>query len=115
VLAKLLPIERTVRIEPRTAVATLVDAAEPFLDRLAGGSFFVRLERRGLKGQLHTPTLEREVAEPIWRALERRGATPRVDFADPDSILVIETVGEEAGLAVLGRALRRDYPFIKVR
>jgi len=115
VLAKLLPIETTVRIEPRTAVATLVDAAEPFLDRLAGGSFFVRLERRGLKGQLHTPTLEREVAEPIWRALERRGATPRVDFADPDSILVIETVGEEAGLAVLGRALRRDYPFIKVR
>jgi len=63
VLAKLLPIETTVRIEPRTAVATLVDAAEPFLDRLAGGSFFVRLERRGLKGQLHTPTLEREVAE----------------------------------------------------
>ena len=55
------------------------------------------------------------MAEPIWRALERRGATPRVDFADPDSILVIETVGEEAGLAVLGRALRRDYPFIKVR
>jgi len=115
VLAKLVPIEKTVRIEPRTAAATLVEAAEPFLDRLAGGSFFVRLERRGLKGQLHTPTLEREVAEPVWQALERRGATPRVDFADPDSILVIETIGEVAGLAVLDRALRRDYPFVKVR
>ena len=115
VLAKLVPIEKTVRIEARNAATTLTEAAEPFLDRLAGGSFFVRLERRGLKGQLHSPTLEREVADPVWRALESRGTHPRVDFRDPDNILVIETIGEVAGLAVLGRALRRDYPFVKVR
>src|SRR2546429_8088662 len=48
VLAKLLPIERTVRIEPRTAVAPLVDAAEPVLDRLACGALLLRLARRGL-------------------------------------------------------------------
>ena len=40
---------------------------------------------------------------------------PRVEFHDPDNILVIETVGDDAGLAVLGRALRHDYPFVKVR
>ena len=40
---------------------------------------------------------------------------PRVDFEDADNILVIETVGGEAGLTVLGRALRHDYPFVKVR
>jgi tRNA(Ser,Leu) C12 N-acetylase TAN1 len=114
-LAKLVPIEKTVRIDARNAAATLAEAAEPFVDRLACGSFFVRLERRGLKGQIHSPTLEREVADPIWRALESRGVKPRVDFADPDNILVIETVGDDAGLAVLDRALRRDYPFVKVR
>src|SRR5438067_2310893 len=114
-LAKLVPIEKTVRIDPRNAAATLAEAAGPFLDRLAGGSFFVRIERRGLKGQLHSPTLEREVADPIWRALESRGVKPRVEFHDPDNILVIETVGGDAGLAVLGRALRHDYPFVKVR
>jgi len=114
-LAKLVPIEKTVRIDPRNAAATLAEAAEPFLDRLAGGSFFVRLERRGLKGQLHSPTLEREVADPIWRALESRGVKPRVAFDDADNILVIETVGGDAGLAVLGRALRHDYPFVRVR
>jgi len=114
-LAKLVPIEKTVRIEARNAATTLTEAAEPFLDRLAGGSFFVRLERRGLKGQLHSPTLEREVADPVWRALESRGTHPRVDFRDPDNILVIETIGDEAGLTVLSRALRHDYPFVKVR
>src|SRR6266704_364286 len=40
-LAKVVPIEATVRIEAPTAVETLAAAAEPFIDRLAGGSFFV--------------------------------------------------------------------------
>jgi tRNA(Ser,Leu) C12 N-acetylase TAN1 len=114
-LAKLVPIETTVRIEPATAADTLAAAAEPFLDRLGGGSFFVRLERRGLKGRLHTPTLERELGDRIWRALEARGRTPRVDFADPDAILVVETIGDDAGLTVLDRAIRADFPFVKIR
>jgi tRNA(Ser,Leu) C12 N-acetylase TAN1 len=114
-LARLMPIERTVRFDPADAPGALAVAAEPLLDRLAGGSFFVRLERRGLKGRLHTPTVERDVGDRIWRALEGQGHVPRVDFRDPDAVLVIETLGEEAGLAVLPRALRREYPFVKIR
>jgi tRNA(Ser,Leu) C12 N-acetylase TAN1 len=114
-LAKIVPIETTVRIEPSGAVDTLAAAAEPFLARLGGGSFFVRLERRGFKGRLHSPTVERELGDRIWRALEARGDVPRVDFRDPDAVLVVETVGEQAGLGLVTRALRRDYPFVKVR
>jgi len=114
-LAKVVPIEATVRIDPTSAADTLAAAAEPFLARLANGSFFVRLERRGLKGRLHTPTLERDLGDRIWRALESRGHTPRVDFGDPDAILVVETIGEEAGIAVIDRALRSAYPFVKIR
>jgi tRNA(Ser,Leu) C12 N-acetylase TAN1 len=114
-LAKVVPIEATVRIEPTSAADTLAVAAEPFLARLAGGTFFVRLERRGLKGRLHTPTLERDLGDRIWRALESRGHTPRVDFHDPAAILVVETIGEEAGIAVIDRALRTAYPFVKIR
>src|SRR5437016_1400330 len=94
-LARVVPIEATVRFEAPTAVETLAAAAEPFVDRLAGGSFFVRLERRGLKGRLHTPTVERALGDHVWRALEARGHTPRVAFEDPDAVLVIETVGAE--------------------
>jgi tRNA(Ser,Leu) C12 N-acetylase TAN1 len=114
-LAKVVPIETTTLIDADTAVDTLATAAEPFLDRLAGGSFFVRLERRGLKGRLHSPSVEREVGDRVWIALAARGHTPRVDFTDPDAVLVIETIGDRAGLAVISRELRRSYPFVKVR
>jgi tRNA(Ser,Leu) C12 N-acetylase TAN1 len=114
-LAKLVPIEATVRIEPESAVDTVAAAAEPFLAPLAAGSFFVRLERRGLKGRIHTPTFERELADRVWKTLEARGHAPRVDFRDPDAILVVETIGDEAGIAVLTRALRSDFPFVKMR
>jgi tRNA(Ser,Leu) C12 N-acetylase TAN1 len=114
-LGRLVPVEARVRIEPDTAVETLASAAEPLVDRLAGGSFFVRLERRGLKGRLHSPTVEREVGARVWQALERRGHVPRVAFRDPDAVLVIETLGDQAGLDVVDRALCRAYPFVRVR
>jgi len=114
-LARMVPIEATVRFEGPTAVETLAAAAAPFIQRLAGGSFFVRLERRGLKGRLHTPTVERALGDHVWRALEARGHTPRVDFKDPDAVLVIETIGDEAGIAVVTRALRTQHPFVKIR
>ena len=114
-LAKVMPIEVTTQIEAETAVATLAAAAEPFLDRLAGGSFFVRLGRRGLKGRLHSPSVEREIGDHVWRTLEARGHVPRVDFADPDAVLVVETIGDRAGLTVVSRALRQEHPFVKIR
>ncbi len=114
-LAKLVPLDVQIRFEAATAADSFAAAAEPLLDRLGAGSFFVRLERRGLKGRLHSPTLEREVADRVWRALEARGRTPRVDFRDPDAVLAIETLGDEAGLVVLDRALRIEFPFVKIR
>jgi tRNA(Ser,Leu) C12 N-acetylase TAN1 len=113
-LAKVVPVEVTVRFDPIEPVAPLIAAAEPLLDRLTG-SFFVRLERRGLKGRLHSPTVEREIGNHVWKALETRGHQPRVDFRDPDAVLVIETLGDQAGLAVVDRGLRTAFPFIKIR
>ena len=114
-LAKIVPIELTVRFDPNDPLLALAAAAERFVDRLSARSFFVRLERRGFKGRLHSPTLEREIGERVWRALEARGERPRVDFRDPDEIIVVETLGEDAGLALLSRELRKTYPFVKVR
>jgi len=114
-LARLLPIEHTLRFTLDTALDDLTAAAEPLVDALAGESFFVRVERRGMKGRLHTPTLERDLADRVWRMIEARGRTPRVDFADPDGVLVVETLGDQAGITLLSRSLRAQYPFVRIR
>lgn len=114
-LAKVIPIEALVRFEASQAVETIAAAVEPLLGRLAGRSFFVRLERRGLKGRVHSPTFERALGDRVWQALEARGEKPRVDFGDPDAVLVVETIGEQAGLAVITRELRQAHPFVKLR
>ena len=114
-LGKLIPMDLVVRFRVETAVETLAAAAEPFLDRIGSGTFFVRMERRGLRHELHASDTERAVGERLVAALQARGHTPRVRFTDPDYVVIIESVGEEAGLALISRAIRATFPFVRVK
>ena len=114
-LARLIPIETTVVFDPHDPLAALAPAVLPFVDRLAGGPFFVRVERRGNKGTVHSAELERALGGHVWETLAARGHTPKVSFTDADAVLAVEIVGESAGLAVVPRALGQRYPFLKIR
>ncbi len=113
-LARVVPVELHAELDPADPAAALAAAAEPLLERLGTGTFYVRVERRGLKGTVDSAALEREVGTRLWRALEARGCVPRVAFRDPDHVLAIETLGRHAGLGLLSRALRLRYPFVRV-
>jgi len=115
ILGRVLPIERTLLLDPTDPLGSLEAAVEPLRDRVAGGSYFVRLERRGLRDALHSSDVERALGAVLWRALEAAGHTPRVAFRDPDAVVVIETLGERAGIGVIDRALRAAYPFVRIR
>jgi tRNA(Ser,Leu) C12 N-acetylase TAN1 len=114
-LARVLPIDSTFRLDGEDPMASLETAVDALHLRLAGKSFFVRLERRGLHGTLHASEVERTLGTMLWRRLEAAGHAPRVTFADPDAIVAIETLGDRAGIAVIERALRRAYPFVRIR
>ena len=60
-LGKLMPMDLVVRFRVADAVEMLAAAAEPFLDRLGGGTFFVRMERRGLRHELHASETEKAI------------------------------------------------------
>lgn len=114
-LARILPIDVVTRFDPADPAGSLAAASEPLWERLGGGTFFVRVERRGLRGHLHSSVVERAIGERVWEFLAARGGTPRVAFADADAILAVETLGEHAGITVVTRALRDAYPFVRVR
>lgn len=114
-LARLVPIERTFHFDALAFVEQPKVAVAPLAERIGAGRFFVRIERRGMLGRVHTQEAEREVADHLIEMVEARGAKLVTDFNDPDWIVVCETLDAEAGIALLDRTLRDRYPFIQVR
>jgi tRNA(Ser,Leu) C12 N-acetylase TAN1 len=89
-------------------------AALSWASALAGKAFYVRMHRRGFKGQLSSQTEERRLSEAILEALDKAGTPGRVTFQDPDAVLAVETVGNQAGLSLWSRDELERYPFLKV-
>lgn len=114
-LSRVIPVERTFRFTPETLVALLTDAVTPFAERIGAGSLYVRVERRGLMGRVSSAEVERAVGDYLFELAGRRGKELRTSFADPDWIVVAETIGERCGVAFLTREMRRRYPFVQPR
>jgi hypothetical protein len=114
-VGRVLPIDQTLVLDEDDPLKSLETAVAALAPRIGSRSFFVRLERRGLHGTLHSSDVERALGAVLWRALEAAGHAPRVTFADPDVVVAIETLGSRAGLAVVPRDLRAAFPFVRIR
>lgn len=102
-------------MSPEQFEAKAKQAMRAFLAQLAGKSFYVRMHRRGFKGRLERHEEERILGATILEALAETGATARVVFDDPDAVVIIETVGQRAGVAVWTREELARYPFLHVK
>ncbi|HEX5513064.1 MAG TPA: RNA 3'-terminal phosphate cyclase, partial [Gammaproteobacteria bacterium] len=113
-LGHVTPVSTTFAFEAVADFETKVqETALALLPALAGKRFHVRLHRRGFKGRLDSQVEERQLAGPLLTALQKRGTPAQVDFDDPDAILIVEIVGQRAGLAVWNREDFARYPFIQ--
>ncbi len=113
-LARLIPIDRTFSYSVEDLPARLMPAVLAYADRIDSGAFYMRIERRGHKGEIHSQALEQELDRALIEALKERGAEPRVDFKDPDAIVAIELIGDECGVGLITRTMRERFPFVKV-
>jgi len=113
-LGKMLPVGRTFVVDPDAFDVQVRREAEPLLDALAGGTFHVRVERRGHKGVINTQASERALGEHVYETLRARGAQPVVRFRDPDAVLAVEVLGEVGGIGVVTREVRTRFPFVKI-
>jgi tRNA(Ser,Leu) C12 N-acetylase TAN1 len=113
-LARVVPLDRTFPFEADTLVPTLKASVLAYADRIGNGTFYVRVERRGHKDEVHSQQIEQDLDRAVIEHLTRAGHTPRVDFKDPDLVVVVELVGEECGVGGIPRTVRERYPFVKV-
>jgi len=114
-LARVIPIELTFHFTPETLVAELQQAVSPLIQRMDNGSVYVRLERRGLAGELMSHEVERDVADHLFALAQAQGKEMHTKFQDPDYIVLAETLGHECGVALITREQRQRSPFVQAR
>lgn len=114
-LGRIIPVEEVFEFTPTDLEQKLKQAVSRFARRMYAGSFHVRLERRGMAGTIATQDLERAVADHLFQALHGEGKAMRVDFNDPDYVVVAETVGNQCGVALISRATRSHWRWVHPR
>jgi tRNA(Ser,Leu) C12 N-acetylase TAN1 len=83
-------------------------------DRLAGKSFYIRLHRRGFRGRIVSPEVERALDAALLERLGAAGHPGHISFEDPDMAIDIETVGNRAGISLWTREELARFPFLHV-
>ncbi len=114
-VSKLVPIDKAFDFSVGSFNGRLKDALVPYAELIRSGSFYVRIERRGHKGEIHSQHVEQDLDRTLIEHLVACGCAPSLDFKDPDFILVAETLDETCGVTALPRALRERFPFIRIR
>lgn len=87
---------------------------QAFLPQLAHRSFHVRMHRRGFHGTIKSQDEAGLLGDYLDEQLRSQGAAGKVTFDDPDMILDVEIVAQQAGLSLWSRDQRKRYPFLKL-
>lgn len=112
-ISRLMTVERSFSVDAPSFEQQLATEIEPFLERIAGRSYHVRLERRGHKGRIHSKNCEVSLGSHIYERLAGQGFHPVVTFDDPDVIVVVEIIDDRAGIRLLTREDRTKFPLLK--
>ena len=113
-LFRMVELERSLPFSRYELTETLCDEFEGLGSRLAGRSFYVRANLRGLKGRLQTPAVERALGAFLLDRAETFGAPARVCFDGPELVVAVEVVGSRVGYVLLDREAR-SLPLLRVR
>jgi len=113
-LGRVIPVERTFVFHAEDFLDKAREAVAPYIDDLAEKRFYVRLERRGLKGRIVSPEAERALDLFIEEALASKGRGAKIDFEHPDAVISLETVGDRCGVSLLTADEMKRYDFVRV-
>ncbi len=114
-VSRFVPLQHTFTFRSNDEFERNVAAkSSEWTQELAGKSFHVRVHRRGGDTALDVADEAALVGDVVLAALQTAGTSGRVGFDDPDAVIDIETVGNEAGMSLWTRDDLSDYPFLRV-
>lgn len=113
-VSRLVPIDVDFSFTLETFRERLGEVIEGIAPRVPAGTFYVRIERRGHKGEIPTPDVEREMDGRIIDAHAREGCSSHVDFEQFQTVVAVETFLDLGGVGVVSREEMEKFPFLKV-
>ncbi len=114
-LGQVVPIEKNFQFEAADFLDKAMEAVSPYIARLEGSKFFVRVVRRGHKGEISSQDTEKKLDSFILESLKKEGKEAKVNIEEFDLMIVLETAGNLAGIGIINRELKAKYPFIKIK
>lgn len=114
-LSQIVPVERTFQFDLSDFRDKAKEAISLYVELVENRRFYVRVQRRGHKGEISSHEVEKEMDAFILDALKSNGKQAQIDFKDPDRIIVVETIENRAGVGLITKDMKEKYPFIKVK
>ncbi|MCX8189361.1 MAG: THUMP domain-containing protein [Nitrososphaeria archaeon] len=116
-VSRVVPIEEWFYFSPENFLDIVKKRIKKYLEQIGSNeTFCIRVERRGMKGIFSSKDLEREIGSYVYSLLkERDGVEHKVDLKDPDKMIIVETIGNLAGMAVISKENRKLFPLIRVK
>jgi tRNA(Ser,Leu) C12 N-acetylase TAN1 len=114
-LSQIVPLEKTFHFDLSDFKEQLKEILSSYVDRIENKRFYLRVKRRGHKGEISSLEVEKEVADFIMGALEKAGKKAQVSFNDPDCILIVETIRNWAGVGFITQEMKEKYSFIRIK
>jgi tRNA(Ser,Leu) C12 N-acetylase TAN1 len=112
-LKRVVPVSHTFTFGDRALfVRRAQEVTLDWVPRLTGHTFHVRIHRRGFKDQLSSVEEEQILTATIIDATGKAGNCAVVNIDDPDALIVIETIGSNAGMSLWFRKDLQRYPFL---
>ena len=114
-LARVLPAQHTFHFDSLADLeATTVNVVDEWLEDLNGATYYVRCHGRGRVNDLDPTEEEDFLGDAIQRLLAVRHESARVTFDDPDIVIDIETLNDEAAISMWTRDDLDAFPFLRI-
>jgi hypothetical protein len=114
-LSRVMPVTVTFTFQSPEQFELLArQAVDAFLADLRGKSFYLRMHRRGFKGRLSGQDEERFLDAYLLGELDKLQSQGRISFENPDRVIVLETLGQRAGLSLWTRDQVETYPLLHI-
>jgi len=115
ILSSVVPIRKVFPFTLENLLARLQEEALALGPEIGDRAFYVRMQRRGHKGELSSQEVEQALDQFLKDELTARGQKCHIDFAAAEAVVVVETIHNQCGLGLVTREMKERYPFIKVK